>query len=456
MTIKPENMTLSASSVEILNNIRSNATENYRNFVPTASADTDSIKEIGAVIMQYDSLQNEFLTALVNRIGRVIITSKTFYNPWVMFKKGMLELGETVEEIFVNVAKPYLYNPEDAATTLYAREIPDVRAAFHVLNYQILYPTTVSQDQLRQAFLSWQGITDLVSKIIEALYTSANYDEFMVMKYLLAKHILNGRLYPSVISDATAENAQSIVSTVKGVSNTLEFMSDKYNMSGVKTHSPKRDQILLVDSKFDAIMDVNVLATAFNMDKAEFMGQRVLVDSFGTIDNARLALLFANKPNYTPLTNDQLAALNAIPAVLVDRDFFMVFDNLFQITDAYNSKGLYWNYFLHNWKTFSVSPFTNCIVFVPGTPSVTSVTVTPATATVATGQMLKCSVDVVTANYAPQTVTWSLTGNEVPETIVDLSGVVYIGANETAETVTVTATSTYDGTKTDTCVITVS
>ena len=455
MTVKPENMTLSASSVEILNNIRSNATENYKNFVPTASANTDSIKEIGAVIMQYDALQNEFIHSLINRIGMVIITSKTFYNPWAMFKKGMIELGETVEEIFANVAKPYTYDPADAATTLYAREIPDVRAAFHVMNYQIQYPVTISQDQLRQAFLSWQGITELVAKIIEALYTSANYDEFMVMKYLLAKHILNGRFYPAVISEATAANASAIVSTVKGVSNIIEFPNTKYNMSGVLAHSPKSDQILLVDSKFDAIMDVNVLATAFNMDKAEFMGQRVLVDSFGTLDTARLALLFAKNPNYVALTADELAALNAIPAVLVDRDFFMVFDNLIQMTDIYNPKGLYWNYFLHNWKTFSVSPFSNCIVFVPGTPSVTSVTVTPATATVAAGQMLKCTVDVVTANYAPQTVAWTLTGAEEEETIVDLSGTVYISANETATTVTVHATSTYDATKTDTCVITV-
>ena len=32
------------------------------------------------------------------------------------------------------------------------------------MNYQKYYKTTIQNDQLRQAFLSWQGITDLIAK----------------------------------------------------------------------------------------------------------------------------------------------------------------------------------------------------------------------------------------------------------------------------------------------------
>lgn len=451
MATKPQVVTLTNSSVDILNVIRENATQNYRDYVPKATTDVDSIRQIGAVIMDYPNLQNEFLSALVNRIGRVLITSKMYSNPWAMFKKGLLEFGETIEEIFVNIAKPFQFDQAVAESEVFKREIPDVRAAFHIMNYQKFYKATISNDQLRQAFLSWEGITDLIAKIVDAMYTGANYDEFITMKYLLARHILDGHMYPVQIPTVSTENMKTIVSDIKGISNAMEFLSTEYNLTGVATHTPKTDQYMLINSKFDAVMDVEVLASAFNMEKAEFLGKRVLVDSFGKLDVARLAVLFKDDPTYIEPTSDELTALNKIPAVIVDKDWFMIFDNYQNFTEQYNGQGLYWNYWYHVWKTFSVSPFANNALFIPGTPSVTSVTVTPASATVTKGQSIQLNAKVKTENFAPQSVTWS---SDSDNATVDASGKVTLTSAATG-TINITAKSTYDPDKIGTCVITV-
>lgn len=451
MATKPKVVTLTNSSVDILNVIRENASQNYRDYVPKATADADAIRQIGAVIMDYPNLQNEFLSALVNRIGRVLITSKMYSNPWAMFKKGLLEFGETIEEIFVNIAKPFQFDQAVAESEVFKREIPDVRAAFHIMNYQKFYKATISNDQLRQAFLSWEGITDLIAKIVDAMYTGANYDEFLTMKYLLARHILDGHMYPVQIPTVSTENMKTIVSDIKGISNAMEFLSTEYNLTGVATHTPKADQYMLINSKFDAVMDVEVLASAFNMEKAEFLGKRVLVDSFGKLDIARLAVLFKDDPTYIEPTSDELTALDKIPAVIVDKDWFMIFDNYQNFTEQYNGQGLYWNYWYHVWKTFSVSPFANNALFVPGTPSVTSVTVTPATAAVTKGQSIQLNATVETSNFAPQSVTWS---SDSDNATVDASGKVTLTSAATG-TINITAKSTYDPTKTGKCVITV-
>nr|DAG72961.1 MAG TPA: Head protein [Caudoviricetes sp.] len=447
---------LRLATAEILNTIRDNASANYRDYVPVADpTDQQSVRNIGGIIMNYPALQNEYLNALMNRIGRVIITSKLFYNPWAGLKKGLLEFGETVEEIFVNIAKPFQFDPAVAESEVFKREIPDVRAAFHILNYQKFYKATISNDQLRQAFLSWQGITDLIAKIVDSMYTGANYDEFLTMKYMLARNILQGRMNVTEVAPVSAENAKTIVSTIKGVSNIWEFPSTNYNLSGVTTQTDKRDQIILLNAKFDAVIDVEVLAVAFNMEKAEFMGNRILVDSFGSLDTARLDLLFKDDPNYVPLSQAELSALDAIPAVMVDRDWFMIFDNFYNFTENYNGQGLYWNYFYHTWKTFSVSPFANNTVYVAGAPTVTSVTVTPATATVLKGQSLHLTANVVTTNFAPKSVTWTMTGNTSQDTHIDIYGNLFVAEDETGTTITVTATSTFDNTKTGTSTITV-
>lgn len=452
MPTKPKIMTLTNSSVDILNVIRESATQNYRDYVPKATADADSIRTIGAVIMDYPALQNEFLSALVNRIGRVLITSKMYSNPWSMFKKGMLEFGESIEEIFVNMAKPFQFDPKVAESTVFKREIPDVRAAFHIMNYQKFYKSTVANDQLRQAFLSWQGITDLIAKIVDAMYTGANYDEFITMKYLMARHILDGHMNPVQIPTVETSNMKNIVSKVKGVSNKIEFQSDKYNLAGVYTHTLKNDQFIIVNSMFDAEMDVEVLASAFNMSKAEFMGQRVLIDSFGSLDIDRLKILFADDATLNLPTEAELTALDQIPAVLIDRDWFMVFDNFYNFTEQYNGEGLYWNYWYHVWKTFSVSPFANNSIFIPGAPTITSITLSPATVTVTKGNVAQFTATVVTTNFAPKSVDWSINSTL---SSIDASGKLIVGASETASTITVTATSTYDNSKTGTATVTV-
>lgn len=453
MPVKPKIRTLTTSAADILNVIRNNASVDYRNYVPKADAnDVESVRTIGAIIMDYPALQNEFLNALVNRIGRVMLTSKMYSNPIAFFKKGVLEYGESIEEIFVNIAKVQEFNPEIAEQEVFKRVVPDVRAAFHIMNYQKFYKATVTQEQLKQAFLSWDGVTDLIARIVDSMYTGANYDEFLVMKYLLARHILDGRVYPVTVPTVNAENAKAIVTTVKGVSNKLTFMNSDYNPAAVRTFTEKTDQYMIVNSVFDATMDVNVLASAFNMDKAEFLGHRVLIDGFGDLDIARLGEIFAGDPTYHEPSQDELTALNAIPAVIVDKDWFMVFDMLTQFTEQYNGQGLYWNYFYHVWKTFSVSPFANSVLFVPGTPSVTSVTVSPTTASIPKGGSVALSCVVGTEYFAPQTVVWTSNAADVK---VSASGVVTVDTDATSTTATITATSAFDDTKTGTCAVTV-
>lgn len=454
MATKPKIKTLTNSSVDILNAIRNNASTNYKDYVPQATADSDSIREIGAVIMDYPALQNEFLSALVNRIGRVILTSKSYDNPWAMFKKGMLEFGESIEEVFVNIAKPFQFDPQVAESNVFKREIPDVRSAFHIMNYQKFYKATISNDQLRQAFLSIDGITDLIAKIVDAMYTGANYDEFQTMKYMLAKHILNGLMNPVTIPVINTANMNSIVSTIKGVSNKFTFLNSKNNLAGVMNHTPKQEQYLLVNSQFDATMNVEVLASAFNMDRAEFDGHHVLVDSFGDLDIERLNILFADDPTYTKITTEELKALDTIPCVLVDSDWFMIFDNYQNFTEQYNGEGLYWNYWYHVWKTFSVSPFSNNAVFVAGVPAVKKVTVTPSKATVSAGGQLQLSVTVNTDNYAPQSVIWSIT--EGAKASISSTGMLKVNSDATeGETITVKATSTFNSAQVGTATITV-
>ena len=458
MATKPKIVTLTNNSVDVLNAIRNSASINYRDYVPIATADADSIREIGATIMDYPALQNEFLNALVNRIGRVILTSKSYQNPWAMFKKGFLEFGETIEEVFTNLAKPFQFDPAVAENEIFKREIPDVRSAFHVLNYQKFYKATVSQEQLRMAFMSWDGVTSLISSIVESMYTAANYDEFITMKYLLCRRMLSGEMYWANPSSSTEViPTKDIVKDIRTYSNLLTFISADYNVAGVYNSTKKEDQYIIIPSALMAEIDVNVLAAAFNMDKVDFMGHVVLVDSFSKPDIARLNELFKDDPTYKEFQLREGMELSYVAAVLADKDFFMIFDNLQNFTENYNGQGLYWNYFYHVWKTFSTSPYANAVLFTTSSGtnwSSAAIAVTPSAATVLPGQSVQLNARIGGASaFVSKAIDWESSSEYAT---VNKSGVVTVLANAPKSTqITITAKAHAHPATTGTATITV-
>ena len=375
MAKKVSYSTLNASTLDIMNVIRQNASYDYQQNVPKVTKATD-IPKVGEVIYGTPAFANQFINALVNRIASVRVQSATFNNPYAILKKGYLEFGETVEDIFVNIAKVVDYSPEKGEAREFKRTLPDVRSAFHTMNWRVMYPVTIQDEDLKQAFLSLDGVTDLIAKIVDQVYTAAEYDEFLLFKYLLIKGVNNSAMY---LDKVDPTDMKKVATTFRAASNLLPFMSSEYNAAHVKTTTPKDRQIIFMDAKFNAQFDVEVLASAFNMDKADFMGRLFLIDNWDSFDNERFDVIRANSDGIDEITGTELTMMSRVKAILIDENWFQVYDNNNKFTEKYVASGLYWNYFYHTWKTVSYSPFANCIVFIDeefATPDTGAITVT--------------------------------------------------------------------------------
>ena len=359
--------TLRASTLEIMNAIRQNASYDYQQSVPVVAKASD-IPKVGELICGTPAFANQYINALVNRIALVMTKSATFNNPYASLKKGYLEFGETVEEIFVQIAKVVDYTPEKGAAREFKRTLPDVKSAFHTMNWRVMYPVTIQDEDLRLAFLAESGVQDLVAKIVDSVYKAAEYDEFLLFKYLLIKAVSHGKMFP--LSIGTGTDMKEAGATFRGASNDLTFMQTKYNAAGVRTNTPRENQAIFMDSWFNAKYDVDVLAAAFNMDKATYTGALHLMDDWTSFDNERFEVIRENSDGLEEVTSDELALMKNVKAVLVDTDWFQVYDNNAKFTEQYCASGMYWNYFYHVWKTISSSPFSNAIVFVTDTAEI--------------------------------------------------------------------------------------
>lgn len=413
ITIKDVNLALGITETyDIVNAIRNSASDSFKNYVPLANA--ENVAEIGQGILINQAVQNEFITALVDRIGLVVVRAISLKNPLKKFKKGMMPQGRTIEEIFVDLVKAKKYDPDDSETTVFKRTIPNVKVLFHERNRQDRYDQTVQDDSLKTAFISWGNFETFIAAIINAIYNSAEVDEYNYMKLLIDNYYSKGlfTIVPVTAPD-TETAAREFIKQVRATATkmTLPMGTRDFNSLAVHTRTDASELHLFIDADLNAQVDVDVLAKAFNIDKTQFLGQVTIIDNF---------------------------ASTGLEAVLVDESFFMVYDNLLKLETIRNPKGLYWNYFYHVWQTLSVSRFANAVAFVSGTVEpVTQVIVDPTILSLKAGKSFEFTAYVRANDGQDHEVEWSVTaatGSSIAAgTSIDSDGVLTLGATQSGQ-----------------------
>lgn len=331
-------------SVLILNTIRANASAEYKAAVPIVTTDIDTLRRAGQALTQFPVLQNEFINALINRIGLVMIKNMIFTNPLKRFKKGVLAVGEVVEEIFVELAKMYSYAWEtDGGVATeenpFKRDIPDVKTFFHQLNSQKVFKATTTEAELSLAFTSFSGVYNLVSKIVQSIYTAYEVYEWETTKALLGDAYAAGAVKKIQVADTdTTEGLSALVKKAREISTKLTMPSKDFNSAGVTQTTKRNDQYIFINAELEAALDVDVLSKAFNMDKTEFLGHVIVLDYFPE-------------------------GMESVKAMVVDKDWFMIYDKLLRMESIYNPAQMYFNYFLHTWQVYSYSKVENAVAF---------------------------------------------------------------------------------------------
>lgn len=328
------------ATLDILNNIRANASDEYQTRVPVATQ--ENTVSIGNALQTYSLLYNEFCEALLNKIGKTLIEQKLFKNKLARFKQGEILNQQDVEEIFIGMAKAEGNYDPTGPNPLGRRELPDVAVIYHRQNRQDYYCISIGDIDFVRVFRSEATLTNWISGLINSVYSGANRDEWLHMKNLLATYEGYYDYEVPVITDANAEKtAKRFVKTLRKAVQDVGFLSTEYNKAGVETWTDASDLVLFINKDVVAEVDVEVLAKAFNLGKTDIQPEIVTMDDFGTLTDTY--------------------------GLLVDKNFFRVWDTLSKMEPQRNAQGLFTNYFYHVHQILSASTFKNAIRLVAKT-----------------------------------------------------------------------------------------
>ena len=450
---------MAVTNSTILDKIWLSGTNDYQQRIPQTTQNDIAATQAALFAPENLNLYNQFVDALVNRIGSTYVHQQTWRNPLAVFKKDAIRYGDKAQEIAVKWIKSHSY--ADDREDVFKMYRPDANVWFHTVNRREFYPITVNRDELEFAFTEDYGLNSFVSAIMAAPQNSDEYDEYRIMLELMAYYENNFGFYKHQLSAAptTKATAEELLVELRAYAGDLRFPSSRYNAGLIKdvpVFARPDELVILMTPRTQAVVDVLALAAAFNMDRETIQQRIVLVDEF-------------------PVPN--------AVALLTTEDFFQCRDKLNQTTSQYNPLTLGTNYFLHRWGMYSVSPFVPAILFTTAsgtsistvTQSLSAITLAADDSTPHAGQKVQLSVTLTgtltegQSSYAgdaivlaPKAATYDIgitrsttvgEGNDAVttteavksvKTYIDEYAVLHIADDlEVGDVITVTATSAY-------------
>jgi hypothetical protein len=379
---------MATDNATILANVWLNGTNDFQQRIPDPTqhgidATMDALFD--PMNRQY---YNQFIDSLVMRIGYTYVHQQAFSNPLGIFKKNKLMYGNSVQEMVPKWIRAHSY--VDDAEDVFKMARPDVATWYHSQNRRDRYDITINEQELRTAFTDSYGLNKLVASFMNTPTNADEYDEYRIMLQLLAFYGNKWGFYKHHLSAAPTDDAtgKEFLTAVRSYAGKLRFPNTIYNcnvIEDVPVFVKPSELVLLLTPDTQAAIDVNTLASVFQLDKADIKYRTVEVDEF-------------------PMQN--------VVAILTTEDFFQCYDTVYETTSMYNPKTLGTNYFLHHWGIYSVSPFVPAIAFT--TDAATSVTTVTQKVTAIAATIDNATPDLgeSTAIHAKLTGTLSPTGVE--------------------------------------------
>ena len=270
-------------NVQFLNAIRGVATAGYKERIPVATQ--TNLTDIMTTIMTYKETKEEFTETILNKIVKTKVVNKLYNNPLKFFKKQPLPFGKTIESVFVDLIKAKNFNEHfgdgsSEASSLLGKEKPIVKVEYYSENFKHKYKMSISDEQLKSAFMSANGLADMTQGIIRSGTSSAEYDEYLMIRHLLSSLKIKDIEISGFDTLAEDKQAKNLTKTIQAQVQKFRFMSSEYNNQGVNTHCMPSDCCIITTPDNLANLNVELLATAFNVSYAEMPSRIVVIDRF--------------------------------------------------------------------------------------------------------------------------------------------------------------------------------
>lgn len=323
------------ASLDLLNGIRASASTAYADLIPLATR--DNITNIGNSLLTYSTAKEYFFNTIANKIAQTVIRPNKAIDKFAKFKGEQIPYGDTLEDIYVDFIDEQAF--DDTNTNPHEQFRPSVNVEYHKIDRRRQFIMTISDDAIRSAFRSAEGVDSLIMELMNTLEQTVIKHDFVLGKELLASY--SAKYATQEITEITESNistaGKDLMKAIKVAINDMGFLTDVFNYRSREVIKDKSELTLFLNKDIRAKLEVDLFANEFNFEQ--------------------------NLPNVDIIELDDFGSMGDTYAVLISNDAMILRDQLNNTEQLRNPRAMTTNIFKNIWGLGSMRQHENAVLF---------------------------------------------------------------------------------------------
>ena len=271
--------------------------------------------------------------SMVMKIARQVIRNVDAFDPLAVFNKMPIDKGTTIEEVVIGLAEAEAYNPDAGADSFFTKVDPNLVVRYYEDWTPLKFRVAYSLNEIRKVLLASTGVEDMATRIVASLTEGDKFDKFTRTKGLFTWGKTQGVLVNKTPAGGLQTTSyKAILQTIKDIISGMKFVNASFNTANLKRRTKADDIYILMPYTVRNAMDVNELASVFNLEKDRLEAHIIEIDEGNDI-------------------------------YIVDQNAVQIYTRLYEMFDFFNKDNLYMHYWLHVDRMYALSAlFDGCYV----------------------------------------------------------------------------------------------
>lgn len=362
-----------------------------------AVVDNTGLIALGNTVLSTDATKNNFINALTDRIGRTIVSYRTYHSHFPDFERDSIEWGNILQKLKIGMPdaeKDDSYNLVDGTSVdQYKINKPKVNQLLFTTETPWQTHITVHLDELEKAFLSSDAMGVFISSMFGEVQNrielamenlSMNCVNNYISELVSRKESNSSRVINLVTEykdktgvDHTAKPIEAlddeeflkyVVRRINSISTTMEYMTNgMFNQNDSSTsvvnsrHTPKSEQKMMLFIDLVNALKTNINSKAFNMEQVAIDIPFKTVPFWQSLEApSEIKIKHASGAGTSANT-----IVSSLMGILYDREAMGTFKKKYSsLTSPINAAGKYYNVFYHMITMYYNDLTENAVVFL--------------------------------------------------------------------------------------------
>lgn len=263
---------------KFMNTVRKQLRESDRSDVPIYRPGDTDFTGVGELLADDPNFANKWHKAAINVISKKIMNDNKIVNPWAEFEGDLVPNGDKLEEMIIDTANMYQFNPSVAEKTLFDRRAPELKAIIHKSKRDVTGKLTLQDTVYTEIFSNVNELDSYVVTVTESLISGNEFGKYYTMKETLSQAIYRNKV--RTFDLGSNNSAKLIQKYILKHSKKMLHPSRNYNMgnvgqpgannkTGINIQADRLKLRLVLPIETAVNVNVDFLASQFHLDSVQ-------------------------------------------------------------------------------------------------------------------------------------------------------------------------------------------